>query len=68
MVINHGGNLSKDYFLAYISLIKNTKQCSLDKAKEILFKRLFNEDKNFLGTISYNNFINAYTELKSGRY
>ncbi|MDH5163412.1 hypothetical protein [Heyndrickxia oleronia] len=65
MVINNGGNLSKDYFLAYISLITNAKQCSVDQAKEILFKRLFNVNKKTLGPISYNNFISAYTELKS---
>lgn len=64
MVINNGGNLSKEYFIAYLSLIMNSRQCTIEKAKEITFERLFKNDKKTLGSISFESFINAYEELK----
>lgn len=64
MVINNGGNLSKEYFIAYLSLIMNSRQCNLEKAKEITFERLFQNDKKTLGNISFEHFINAYEGLK----
>lgn len=64
MVINNSGNLSKDYFIAYLKLIMASTEPSLEKAKEIIFLRLFNKEANALGSISYNNLILAYKELK----
>ena len=64
MVINKGGNLSKEYFIAYLKLIMNSRQCTLEKAKEITFERLFQKDKETLGSISFESFTNAYEDLK----
>ena len=64
MVINKGGNLSKEYFIAYLKLIMNSRQCTLEKAKEITFERLFQKDKKTLGSISFERFTNAYVDLK----
>ncbi|GIO23833.1 hypothetical protein [Oceanobacillus sp. J11TS1] len=64
MVINKGGNLSKAYFKAYFSLIRNSRQCTLEEAKEITFVRLFRNDETTRGDISYEHFIEAYKELK----
>ncbi len=64
MVINKGGNLSKEYFKAYLELIMNSMGVSIEAAKEKAFSRLFNNKESTLGSISYNNFIHAYCELE----
>ncbi|MGV3487489.1 MAG: hypothetical protein ACO1OC_02760 [Tuberibacillus sp.] len=63
MVINNGGNLSKEYFVAYFLLIMDSRQVTLDKAKEIAFERLFRSDEKTLGAISFQHFIEAYEGL-----
>ncbi|MGG4470720.1 hypothetical protein ABER68_22040 [Paenibacillus alvei] len=60
MVINKGGNLSKEYFKTYLELIMNSMGLSIETAKEKAFSRLLST----LGSISYNNFIRAYCELE----
>ncbi|MBP2079794.1 hypothetical protein [Oceanobacillus polygoni] len=64
MVINNGGNLSKEYFVACLSLIMNSRQCNLERAKEITFARLFRKDEKTLGNNSFDQFINAYEDLQ----
>ncbi|MFD1416917.1 hypothetical protein [Oceanobacillus jeddahense] len=64
MIINKGGDLSKEYFMGYFSLLMNSRQCTLEKAKEITFDRLFRNDENTFGNISFEHFIEAYEELK----
>uniref|UniRef100_UPI003F4991E7 hypothetical protein n=1 Tax=Niallia taxi TaxID=2499688 RepID=UPI003F4991E7 len=64
MVINKGGNLSKEYFKAYMELIMNSMGLSIETAKEKAFLRLFSNNASTLGSISYNNFISAYCELE----
>ncbi|MDE5055427.1 hypothetical protein NDK25_24735 [Niallia taxi] len=64
MVINKGGNLSKEYFKAYLELIMNSMGLSIELAKEKAFSRLFSNKESTLGSISYNNFIWAYSELE----
>ncbi|KAB7672213.1 hypothetical protein [Bacillus sp. B1-b2] len=63
MVINKGGNLSKEYFKAYMELIMNSMGVSIETAKEKAFSRLFSNKESTLGSISYNNFVHAYYEL-----
>ncbi|MED4850979.1 hypothetical protein P9386_03825 [Caldifermentibacillus hisashii] len=64
MIINNGGNLSKEYFIAYLSLIINSKQCTLEEAKQLTFERLFNMDEKALGKVTYSHFNSAFEELK----
>ncbi|MBL5874949.1 hypothetical protein HV417_15865 [Bacillus sporothermodurans] len=64
MLINNDGNLSKEYFIAYLKLIMSSRKCTLEKAKEITFERLFQKDKKTLGNISFERFTNAYEGLK----
>ncbi|PFN04525.1 MULTISPECIES: hypothetical protein [Bacillus cereus group] len=64
MTINHAGNLSEEYFVAYMKLIMNACQYNVDRAKEYTFQRLFGLEKESMGEISYRNFLNAYDELK----
>lgn len=60
MVINNGGNLSKEYFKAYLTLIMTSMGVSVEMAREKTFTRLFKNQAKTLGNISYNNFIQAY--------
>ncbi|MEK9197323.1 hypothetical protein [Ureibacillus sp. FSL E2-3493] len=36
MTVNHGGNLPKEYFLAYINLVMNAHNCSLNQAEDYM--------------------------------
>ncbi|HEO8420411.1 hypothetical protein ABW02_15295 [Niallia circulans] len=64
MVINKGGNLSKEYFKAYLKLIMDSMEVTIDLAKEKAFSRLFSNNVSTLGSKSYNNFIHACRELE----
>ncbi|KAB2457601.1 hypothetical protein F8160_19625 [Bacillus sp. CH126_4D] len=64
MIINHAGNLKKDYFLSYIRLIMNAHQCNVEDAKDYVFQSMFRLKKNSLGKKTYQSFLEAYQELK----
>ncbi|MED3575216.1 hypothetical protein ACTHO0_23610 [Cytobacillus praedii] len=64
MTINHAGTLGKEYFISYIKLIMSACGCSVDKAKEQTFKRLFNFQEDSMGKATYQQFLKAYKELK----
>ncbi|SNZ17656.1 hypothetical protein SAMN05421503_3334 [Terribacillus aidingensis] len=68
MILNKGGQLSPAYFLSYLELVMNSRQCSRAEAYEIVFIRLFDQDKNKLGPDSYLAFETAYMKFskKSG--
>jgi hypothetical protein len=63
MVLNRGGALTKDYFVAYLKLIMNTKECPIAEAKEIAFHRLFRGNRDTLGLESYERFLLAFDSL-----
>ncbi len=63
MVLNRGGALSIDYFVAYMKLIMNTKDCPALKAKEIAFERLFRNKSDTLGQESYEKFLLAFDAI-----
>ncbi|NHM32022.1 hypothetical protein [Neobacillus terrae] len=65
MVINSGGNLSVEYFKAYFRLIMNSRQVSLEEAKDITFSRLFQNVEATLGQTSFQNFSAAYEQLNN---
>lgn len=64
MVINHAGNLKKDYFVSYIRLIMNAHQCNVENAKDYIFQNMFKLETNSLGKKTYQSFLEAYQELK----
>ncbi|WP_342376833.1 hypothetical protein [Bacillus thuringiensis] len=64
MIINHAGTLKKSYFLSYMRLIMNAHQCNVEKAKDYLFQSMFGLQVNSLGEETYQNFLEAYKELK----
>lgn len=64
MLLNRGGALSADYFASYMKLIMNTRECSLNEAKDMTFQRLFRGQVDTLGAESYQKFIIAYESLR----
>ncbi|QHA35050.1 hypothetical protein D5E69_04000 [Rossellomorea marisflavi] len=66
MTINHGGDLSEDYFIAYISLIMNSRGITLEEAKAFTFQRLFQNDEETLGDRSHKSFMRAYERMAQG--
>ncbi|KML31257.1 hypothetical protein [Rossellomorea marisflavi] len=66
MTINHGGDLSEDYFIAYISLIMNGRGTTLEEAKEFTFQRLFQNHEGTLGDRSHKSFVRAYERMAQG--
>lgn len=65
MTINHAGILSREYFVSYMKLMMNARECSLEQAKEMTFQRLFGSEEKSLGKTSYQSFLHAYEELKN---
>ncbi|QBP39901.1 hypothetical protein [Paenisporosarcina antarctica] len=63
MVVNHGGNLSKSYFVAYLNLIMRAKECSASCAKQDMLEQFFKGDPNHFGTVSFQAFIEAIAEM-----
>ncbi|SFE91066.1 hypothetical protein SAMN05428981_11024 [Bacillus sp. OV194] len=63
MTVNHGGSLGKAYFLAYLKLIMNARNCSLELAHEIAMELFFYHDKTRYGNETYTRFVGAYKEL-----
>jgi len=63
MVVNHGGNLSKAYFIAYLNLIMHAKECSVTCAKQDMLEQFFKGNPNHFGLVSYQAFIQAVDDI-----
>lgn len=63
MIYKNASKLRKAYFLSYLKLIMNTQSVKLAEAKEITFERLFDSNSEKYGAESYENFLNACSEL-----
>lgn len=63
MVVNHGGNLSKAYFTAYLNLIMLAKECSTVCAKQDMLEQFFKGNPNHFGPVTYHSFIQAVREI-----
>ncbi|UAL53027.1 hypothetical protein LIT32_04270 [Bacillus sp. CMF21] len=64
MVINHAGALRTEYFIAYMNLIMNAFECSVEQARNLTFERLFQSKEDYLGNESYRQFLKAYEAIK----
>ena len=64
MVVNHGGNLSKAYFVAYLNLIMQAKKCSIACAKQEMLSQFFKGNPKHLGPVSYQSFVEASEEIE----
>lgn len=67
MIINNAGSLRKEYFIAYMKLLMNAFECSIEVAKERTFAKLFQLNKDNMGEETYTQFLLAYQELKNMR-
>lgn len=63
MTVNHGGNLRKEYFLAYINLVMNEHNCSLKQAQDYMMDHFFKGNIYSFGTYTYSNFVKAVQEF-----
>jgi hypothetical protein len=63
MTINHAGALKKEYFIAYMNLIMNAFECSVEEAKDRTFERLFRLRESEMGQETYAQFLLAYRDL-----
>lgn len=63
MTVNHGGNLTKEYFLAYISLVMNAHNCSLNQARDYMIDHFFKGNPRTFGKYTYSNFAEAVKEF-----
>lgn len=64
MIVNSGGKLSKEYFVSYLKLVMNAKQCSLVQAKDYMEIHFFKSDVLSFGEYTYFNFLEACKELE----
>lgn len=63
MVVNKGGNLSVGYFIAYMNLIMQAKQCSIICAQQYTLEKFFKGNPDHFGPVTYESFIKATGEL-----
>lgn len=63
MVVNNGGNLSIAYFIAYLNLIIQAKQCSVICAQQYMLEKFFKGNPNHFDPVTYQSFIQATSEI-----
>jgi hypothetical protein len=63
MTVNHGGSLGKEYFLSYLNLIKLSRNCTLEEAKNLALELFFNNNIDQYGIDTYNRFSEAFHDL-----
>lgn len=63
MVVNHASVLTKDYFIAYLKLIMNSRDYTLKQAKEFAFDFFFKGDMDRYGTSTCLQFEKAIKEI-----
>ncbi|MBM7660012.1 hypothetical protein JOC85_000779 [Bacillus mesophilus] len=63
MTVNHAGALKKEYFIAYLKLVLNARECTIEEAKDITFNLFFRQNKEIYGEETYKQFLLAYQDL-----
>ncbi|MBT2696587.1 hypothetical protein J7E79_04010 [Bacillus sp. ISL-40] len=63
MTVNHAGALKKEYFLSYLNLIKLSRDCTIEQAKEIAMELFFHYNIEEYGLQTYQQFLAAFHEL-----
>jgi len=63
MTVNHASVLTKDYFIAYLKLIMNSRDYTLKQAKEFAFDFFFKGDMDRYGTSTCLQFEKAIKEI-----
>lgn len=63
MTVNHASVLTKDYFIAYLKLIMNSREYTLVEAKEFAFDFFFKGDMERYDISTWLQFEKAIKEL-----
>ncbi|MET3656249.1 MULTISPECIES: hypothetical protein [Sporosarcina] len=63
MTINHGGNLTEEYFRAYVSLVMNSRNYTLEKEKHFMVESFLTGNPTTYGPITGASYINAVKVL-----
>ncbi len=63
MTVNRASVLTKDYFIAYLKLIMNSREYTLIEAKEFAFDFFFKGDMKLYDTSTWLQFEKALKEL-----
>ncbi|SDM99529.1 hypothetical protein SAMN04488137_2972 [Fictibacillus solisalsi] len=63
MIVNRGGALGKDYFVSYLRLIMNARNCSVMDAHEVAMDIFFHGDNTRFGISTFEQFQSAFHEL-----
>ncbi|MBT2733482.1 hypothetical protein [Bacillus sp. ISL-7] len=63
MIVNHAGALKKEYFLSYLNLIRLSRNCTIEQAKEIAMELFFHYNTEEYGLQTYQQFLAAFQEL-----
>ena len=64
MTVNHASVLTKDYFIAYLKLIRNSREYTLIEAKEFAFDFFFKGDNERYGLSTWSQFEEATREME----
>ena len=63
MTVKQGGNLTQEYFRAYVSLVMNSRNYTLEKAKHFMVERFLTGNPTTFGPITDASYINAVKVL-----
>lgn len=63
MTVNHASVLTKNYFIAYLKLIMNSREYTLIQAKKFAFDFFFKGDMDRYGTSTCLQFEKAIKEI-----
>ncbi|WP_419955100.1 hypothetical protein ACN6MT_05890 [Neobacillus niacini] len=63
MTVNHAGMLKKEYFLSYLNLVRISRNCSLEEAKDLTISFFFKNNRLRYGSQTYERFLEAYNQL-----
>ena len=63
MVVNNGGNLSVEYFIAYWGKFTSTTDSDHDLPVEDMLEKFFEGNPDHFGSLSYQSFTQAIDEI-----
>ncbi|WP_054768669.1 hypothetical protein [Lysinibacillus parviboronicapiens] len=63
MTVNHASALTKEYFIAYLKLIMNSREYTIKQAKEYTFDFFFKGDMKRYGPSTWLQFEKAIKEI-----
>ncbi|MCP2036523.1 hypothetical protein L1279_003566 [Planomicrobium sp. HSC-17F08] len=63
MTVNHGGRLQPDYFRSYLFLVMNSRQCTVECARDFVLTTFFQGNPEMFGPESYESFQIAVKSL-----